>query len=132
MAKIETRSNWSVSDMDWGQEWRALRRDTRRVCHPWIHHPGASAYRWLTACGRAFSFHENNNRFTKAIFLCFSAVAVALLLGQSAADWQLRPVLLAPIVATWLISVGVMLGFEVERIEVGGIQLQIDYDEEDE
>jgi len=128
MVKITWRSDWGLEEMDLQTELQALREDTLAVCRDWRDHPRRNARKWGVACSRVFIPHEQNNRFRKGVFLGFSVFAMALVIGQAGFDWHLDIYVLAGIVATWLISVGVMLGYELERVEVAGATFEINYD----
>lgn len=128
MVKITWRSDWGLEEMDLRDELDALREDTRAVLADWRDHPRRNVRKWTVACSRVFIPHQRNNRFRKGVFLGFSAFAMALVLGQAGADWHLDVYVLAAIVGTWLISVGVMLGYELERVEVAGASFEINYE----
>jgi len=126
---IETRSGTDLSQMDFRDELRQLLADGNRLYFAWRYAPRRCLGLWILAVIRCFTWHPQNNRFRKVLFLAVTGLVGTLLIGQSGFGWELDPLILFPVVAVWLVGFGVMLGFEVQRIQIAGWELDISYGE---
>jgi fatty acid desaturase len=115
--------------MDSRDELRQLRTDFFTIYLAWRHYPRRTLGVWVLAALRVFTWHPDNNRFRKLMFFVVTALVGTLLVGQSGFGWRLAPVVLVPVVATWLIAFGVVLGFEVRRIKIANLELDLTYGE---
>jgi hypothetical protein len=115
--------------MDFRTELSRLVSDTRALFHACRHRPRAVFGVWLLAALRVWVWHPDNNRFRKMMFFVTTVLVATLLVGQSGFGWRLPPIILFPLLAGWLVGFGVILGFEVERIKLGNIELDLQHGE---
>lgn len=134
LLRIETRSDYSLAalrQMSLTHELARLVADTRAVCAAYRSRPRQMLGRWLLATLRCFRWHPRNNNFRKAVFLGFSAVLALLLAGNAALGWTLNRQVLLALTIAWAVALGVMLGLELERIDVMGASIQFTTDDGD-
>lgn len=129
IVEVETRSHPSLRSMSLSEQLRVLRADSRRALGLWRRHPRAMAGRWALAMTRCFAWHRQNNNFRKLIFFLVTSVVTALLLGDAALGWTVDEALFLPFLAIWFVAFGVILGFEVERISVAGVEFDVQHGE---
>jgi hypothetical protein len=111
--------------MDLHEEWRQLRRDAQRLYLIWRHRPLTAGGLWLCAFGRIWILHDENNHVRTLIFLGLSAVVATLVAGIGAGGWDVPPAVVLPIMAGWLFTLGLMLGYEVEYVNLRGVEVDL-------